>query len=220
MALPIVHLLVARGWAKDKPALADCPAYYLGAIAPDAIHVRYHDDKSRKNEFHLGNWLSPHPEQVYAYWAEHCSPFDIGYGVHVLTDASWVPRYKAAFPGLLRQDGKIDVGQYYNDVWRADFELLRRRPETGELLSLLRLAEAPEGHPYLTRAEFEAWRDIVLEAYEKPCPAANEARYITADYVEAFILYAQDFLNETTRRHIPDALACEGQEDEQEDDST
>ena len=50
-----VHANNLVKWAKDKPELFNCPEFYFGAIAPDAIHVRYHDDKSRKDEFHLGN---------------------------------------------------------------------------------------------------------------------------------------------------------------------
>lgn len=203
MALPIVHLLAAREWAKDKPELYESPEFYLGAVAPDAIHVRYHDDKSRKNEFHLGNWISPHPDEVHAYWQERFTPFDIGYGIHVLTDGCWVPRYKATFPGLTKPDGKIDVKQYYTDTWQADFALLKAHPELEGVFALIRRAVPPEDHPFLTRAEFEEWKGIVLEGYQKPCPASGEVRFITTAYVEDFIRYVQDYLNETTRRYYP-----------------
>ena len=203
MALPIVHLLAAREWAQDKPALRECPEFYLGAIAPDAIHVRYGNDKSRKNEFHLGNWISPHPEQVHAYWAERFTPFDIGYGIHVLTDGKWVPRYKAAFPGLLKPTGGIYVEQYYTDTWQADFALMAHHPEIQAIFDLIRRAEPPEGNPFLTKAEFEKWKGIVLEGYQKPCPASGEVRFITEAYVEEFIHEVQDYLNETTRRYFP-----------------
>lgn len=61
MALSMVHLLVARRWAREREDLFSSAQFYLGAISPDAMHVRFHDDKSRKDEFHLGNWLSVHP---------------------------------------------------------------------------------------------------------------------------------------------------------------
>ena len=53
MALSMVHLLLARSWARGHKAYLECPEFYLGAISPDAMHVRFHDDKSRKDEFHL-----------------------------------------------------------------------------------------------------------------------------------------------------------------------
>lgn len=203
MALPIVHLLVAREWAQDKPELANCPEFYLGAIAPDAMHIRFGGDKSRKNEFHLGNWISPHPEQVHAYWAEHFAPFDIGYGIHVLTDASWVPRYKTHCPGLLKPEGGVRVELYYNDAWQTEFALRQSHPELEDIFALIRQAVAPAAHPLLTAEEFAAWRDIVLAGYQRPCPADGPVRFITEAYVEEFVRDVQHFLNETTRRYFP-----------------
>ena len=86
MALSMVHLLLARSWARGHEAYLECPEFYLGAISPDAMHVRFHDDKSRKDEFHLGNWGSVHVERVHEYWRERFTPFDVGYGIHALTD--------------------------------------------------------------------------------------------------------------------------------------
>ena len=71
MALTMVHLLVAARWAEGYPTYADCPEFYLGAISPDAIHIRDKDDKSHKNEIHLNNWVNPHPEDVIDYWHDH-----------------------------------------------------------------------------------------------------------------------------------------------------
>ena len=44
MALTMVHLLVADRWAAEHPAYMDSPEYYLGAVSPDAIHIRDKDD--------------------------------------------------------------------------------------------------------------------------------------------------------------------------------
>ena len=86
MALPMVHLLAAWAWAQDKPELKDNPDFYLGTLSPDAIHIRDGNDKSRKNDIHLNNWRRPDPDSVLRYWMEHSTPFDIGYGIHVLLD--------------------------------------------------------------------------------------------------------------------------------------
>ena len=120
MALPMVHLLAARRWAQGHPEYLECPEFYLGAISPDAIHVRDHDDKSHKNAVHLNNWISPHPDEVLAYWRTREAPFDIGYGVHVLTDGQWVPRYRRLVPQVLLPDGRVDTKRYYGDTLRTD----------------------------------------------------------------------------------------------------
>ena len=202
MALPIVHLLAARKWATDKPGLFESPEFYLGAVAPDAIHVRYGNDKSRKNEFHLMNWTSPHPEAVRAYWAERFAPFDIGYGIHVLTDSTWVPRYRQLLPGLVNPEGKLRTDVYYNDTMRTDYALLERHAELRGVFDLLAWASAPTDHPFLTEAEFLAWRDMMLDAYRKPCPFQAPVLFVNEAYAEEFIEAAQPFLNEITGRYF------------------
>ena len=123
MALLMVHLRVAQAWAARHSEFAENPEFYLGAISPDAIHIRDGNDKARKDEIHLYNWREPHPENVLAYWEEHSSPFDEGYGLHVLTDAQWVPQFRQRFPQLLDASGKINTAVYYNDNYVTDFQL-------------------------------------------------------------------------------------------------
>ena len=66
MALTMVHLLVADLWARSHPEYLENPEYYYGAVSPDAMHIRFHGDKSRKDEFHLYNWRALHREPVVA----------------------------------------------------------------------------------------------------------------------------------------------------------
>lgn len=186
MALTMVHLLVAELWARSHPEYLESPEYYYGAVSPDAMHIRFHGDKSRKDEFHLYNWRALHREPVVAYWRKRRAPFDIGYGVHVLTDCQWVPRYTSAFPGLFLPNGKLDIETYYNDTFVTDFALLRENPRLREVLDLLARAQAPEDHPLLTREEFDGWRKVILDGYRGECPRRDPVRFITEAYVRAF----------------------------------
>ena len=149
MALTMVHLLVADLWAQGHPEYLESPEFYYGAISPDAVHIRDGGDKSHKNEIHLNNWISPHPDDVISYWMAHSTPFDIGYGVHVLTDGQWVPRYKEKLPGILRPDGLLNTDIYYNDTFVTDFRLLRAQPRLQRLLDMVAVAETPREHPLL-----------------------------------------------------------------------
>ena len=187
MALTMVHLLVADAWARRHPAYLDCPEYYLGAISPDAIHVRDHDDKSHKDEIHLYNWRFLHREPVEAYWHDHRAPFDVGYGVHVLTDCQWVPRYREKLPAIMKPDGRLDVDIYYNDTFVTDFDFYSHLPRLEALLQLIARAEAPEDHPLLTAHEFAEWRRVILDTYRKPCPKHDPVRLIDRPYVESFV---------------------------------
>ena len=188
MALSMVHLLLARSWARGHEAYLECPEFYLGAISPDAMHVRFHDDKSRKDEFHLGNWGSVHVGRVHEYWRDHFTPFDVGYGIHALTDGYWVPSVKRDFPAMV--DPALDAlipALYYNDVRQTDFRLYAESPERPRIFALLRAAVPPWDHPMLTAAELSEWRDDQFSFYEGPCPHDAPVRYVDVAYVGRFI---------------------------------
>ena len=200
MALPMVHLLIARKWAQDKPELKNNPDYYLGAVSPDAIHVRDGDDKSRKNEIHLNNWRRPDPDSVVQYWKGHFSAFDIGYGVHVLTDGQWAERFRADLPGILLPNGKPDPELYYNDTCVSDFELYAESEHTSFLMDMVGKGTPPQNHPLLTEYEFAQWQKATLGFYHRPCPMNNPVKYIDRAYIEGFIEACTALLDTTYER--------------------
>ena len=195
MALTMVHLLVADLWAEGHPEYRDCPEYYYGAISPDAIHIRDGNDKSHKDEIHLHNWQSPHPDEVIEYWRGHFTPFDVGYGVHVLTDCQWVPRYKERLPGMM-PEGRLNVDVYYHDTFVTDFALYDSNPRLEALLRLIGKAETPTHHPLLTDYEFSQWRRAMLEAYRGKCPREGAPQFIDEAYVLSFVKDAIPMIDE------------------------
>ena len=200
MALLMVHLLVAQRWAQSHAEYRDCPDFYLGAISPDAVYIRDGKDKSHKDEIHLNNWLAPHPEPVIDYWRSHSTPFDVGYGIHVLTDAQWAPRFRAAFPEILYPDGRVRTEIYYGDTFSTDYALYR---ECGgeALFGLVDRGRAPEGHPMLSQHAFDAWRRMMVEEYKNQRRPEEPVRIITRAFVEQFIGDSQQLLNETYGRY-------------------
>ena len=202
MALPMVHLLAAWNWAQDKPELKNNPDYYLGAISPDAIHIRDGSDKSSKNAFHLNNWRSPDPDAVLAYWLEHNSPFDIGYGVHVLLDGQWAAGFRRDFPEMLLPNGKPDPDIYYNDTCVTDFDLYHNSPLTAFLIDMAERGNAPEDHPLLTKYEFDRWREETLAFYQQECPMKKAVRFIGREYVESFLRQCGKLMDTTYERML------------------
>lgn len=199
MALTMVHLLAAERWAQGHPEYHECPEYYLGAISPDAIHIRDHDDKSHKNEIHLHNWQSPHPEEVEAYWRARCAAFDVGYGVHVLTDGQWVQRYKQRLTGMIKPDGRLNVDLYYRDTWVTDFRLYHSEPCLQRILDWIAAAEVPADHPLLTLYELSEWRRITVEVYHGECPRTGDPEFVTEAYVREFAEAALPLIEQTWR---------------------
>lgn len=200
MALLMVHLLAAQEWARGHEEYLKCPEFYLGAISPDAIHIRDKDDKSHKNEIHLNNWVAPHPEEVLAYWKEHHSPFDIGYGIHVLTDGQWVPRRNERVPQLLLPGGKLNAPVYYRDTCSTDYRLYHRNGEGVRLFDLVERGSAPDDHPLLTQYEFTQWQIQKVCEYRNCDGRLPPATYFDVKYVEEFVVDCQGLLNETYRR--------------------
>lgn len=187
MAYMMVHLLVAKRWAEGHPEYLRSPEFYYGAISPDAIHVRDGNDKSHKNEIHLNNWGTFHEQDVLDYWHSRFSPFDVGYGVHVLTDAQWVPRYKRQLRSLFRPDGSLDVDLYFLENIATDFALRDETADIGEILDLIERAGTPQDHPLLTAYELNRWREVMVEAYRGPCIRQHISGIVTPEYVHRFV---------------------------------
>ena len=121
------------------------------------------------------------------YWLDRAEPFDIGYGVHVLTDGQWVPRYKEKLPGILGPDGLLNTDIYYNDTFVTDFKLYDTRPRLRQVLALLENAKTPQDHPMLKGYMFSQWRKDLVEAYRGECPRHDPVQFIDEAYVNAFI---------------------------------
>lgn len=201
MALLMVHLLAAWKWAQDKPELKENPDYYLGAISPDAIHVRDGNDKSRKNEIHLNNWRYPNPDDVISYWKDHHTPFDIGYGIHVLLDCQWAVDFRARFPEMLA-GGRLDTDTYYNDTITTDFALYNESPLRPFFFDMIRRGNPPSDHPLLRRHEFEGWREATYAFYDRPCPKSDPVRFINYDYIMHFLDDCQALMTTTYERML------------------
>lgn len=219
MALVMVHLLIAREWATRHAQYLESPEYYYGAIAPDAIHVRDGNDKSRKNAIHFGNWSGSRPEQMREYWLSHRTDFDVGYAIHCLTDGIWVDGYKAVFPGICLPDGRANPTIYYNDVYGTERALFHDSTGVPHLFELIASASTPKDHPQLRADEFRAWRQNVLREYNVehpaigawrkksaaemglPEPMDGEPVYITPQYIHRFINETCERIENIIRRY-------------------
>ena len=202
MSLPMVHLIAAHRFAADKPDLIDCPEYYLGAISPDAIHIRDGLDKRHKNEIHLNCWRCPDCAAVEAYWQEHKTPFDIGYGVHVLLDGQWTLHFKECLPQIILPNGKPDPEIYYRDNKLTDFELYASDPQTPYFMEMLRRAAAPDNHPLLTQDELAGWREYTLAFFEKGCEFEGSPKYMNRAYVMDFLPGSMGMIEELYRKNM------------------
>ncbi len=163
---PMAHLLVANAYAQDKPEFLLTPSFFLGAIAPDAIHMRENPVIS-KFDTHLKARGENGLSEVMAYWYDvGRKPFDVGYGIHVITDRLWINFYRKAYPALQEPNGRTREAEYRPDVDWIDRTLYWTYGRNQMFYESLRLVSAPMDHPLLTAGEMHKWRDAVLSGFD------------------------------------------------------
>ncbi|MFA6947663.1 MAG: hypothetical protein WCQ72_01640 [Eubacteriales bacterium] len=189
MALPMVHLAAAYLWHPEDTALHECPEYYLGAIAPDAIHAREGVTREDKRVTHFGGTgCADCLQRISRLWLRDSSPFAIGYGLHIITDRVWAENYRQ-FKGLFDpQTGKIRSEVYYGDTDAVDFMLYDSLPYRPFLWDKLSCAVPRDFEGLLSAAEIGWWQQRVLHWFEnRNNERSGEIKYLTYDVISRFI---------------------------------
>lgn len=165
MAFAAVHWLVALEAARAAGYDAG-GAYWLGAVAPDAVHMRegIRTKSPEKRQSHLTS-LAEEEALAALFAAGGRTPFTLGYAIHLLSDRQWVDFYPQAFPGLMKEDGHTNPAVYVPDArWMDEmlwFRWLRYTVIPEQI-------EAAKAHPIalppgLTPAEYEGWGNRMME---------------------------------------------------------
>jgi hypothetical protein len=215
MPLPMVHLAVAVR-THELIGSEPTPAFLLGSIAPDAIHMRpntTHSDKQRTHllsdasdpeDRHIGPFLDR-----YRARGPEALDFAEGYVAHILADRAWTE----TVPKLLRRQLPAAMPHaerrslYYQESDQIDFDLYHKMPWRPAVWRLLAQARPIDFEPLLTANEIARWRDRTLDWFEslKQEPMIEPA-YITAALVQAFVLDMAStlapYLCEWKRQHI------------------
>ena len=205
MPLPMVHLSVAHHLIQDHGYPAS-PAFYLGSIAPDAIHMRPGTNQKDKHVVHLVDQEGLQRERMQALLdkvdrTQQAEPraFMAGYAAHVLTDVAWRAEIIRPFrrPHVEHMPYPELRTLYYNECDKLDFDLYDEQPWRPAVWELLREAQARdvglENAPLLTAAEVDGWRVRTLSWFETHREKAKyEPQYITRERVWPFIQQAAD----------------------------
>ena len=197
MPLPMVHLAVA---AMMLPDLQDprVPAFLVGNIAPDAIHMRpgwTTDDKRRVHLF-LSSTDVPDGAELAARdlltdWRNHgvaIGPLHIGYAAHVLTDLLW--RARVWFPLRKKlpaeigyQEGRVLYYRETDEIDRQIFETALWRDQVWRLLAEAQPADIPD---MVSAGEIALWRQRTLGWFDHLAPATEPPLYLTTAGVLSF----------------------------------
>jgi hypothetical protein len=199
----MVHLAVAHCIIHDHDYTAS-PAFYLGSIAPDAIHMRPGTDAKDKHAVHLVGRDGPNLDRLRALLAQgetaRQGQFAAGYAAHILTDVAW--RTDVILPFRRPRVEQMPYAElralYYNECDKLDLDLYDEQPWRPAVWEMLRAAKAREiglagEPPLLTADEVDAWRIRTMgwfDAYRGASfrgEAAYQPQVITREQVWAFI---------------------------------
>jgi len=191
MPLPTIHLLVAEEVA-HRTGMGLSGRCLLGAIAPDAIHMRKDMTPEDKHYTHLRSdgWRKSWPEAKQMLANCHRDPFATGYALHVMTDFLWINGPWRAFTRSIPEDmSKDEIKKiYYRDMNHID-NWLFRQAGSRRLWDALLKATPTTLPQYVSLGEVSAWRrdryGRLLDAHR-----SQPAGYITLDIARRFITEA------------------------------
>lgn len=206
MPLPMVHLAIAVKIGA-LISIEPSPAFLLGSIAPDSIHMRPNTQRSDKNITHLfisDDWSDPTLEArvldfagQYADTPDSQRVFTSGYAAHILTDWLWVqkiiPVFRAAIPADADDTAQREL--YYSETDQIDFNIYHRSAWQSQVWTQLAEAEAIDLPPLLSAEEIDAWRSRTLRWFtELKNEPGITPQYITDALVAQFVADTADAL--------------------------
>lgn len=209
MALPMVHLGAAEA-AKEYLKISAPPSYYLGAIAPDGVHMLEGYTSDIKNQSHLGTRGNRNTEPVKKFLQrlpEFASlDYALGYAVHILTDIAWKDSFLAEFRQRYQADPSPAQDQnkaYYNDADQIDLELYRTWEKREKIWQALGVAKPCQLPGILPGRAAELWNVRTLKWYDEPRRFEIPICYMSLSEVTAFMAHA----GKLSACFIKDALA-------------
>ncbi len=211
MPLPMVHLAIAVRLFTMYDRTPS-PAFALGSLAPDAIHMRPNVTRADKHMTHLGDPSAITDDRGIVDLLHHGSPqvdddFIAGYAAHILADRIWaatvISQLSDALPRTIPPDEWKTV--YYQETDQIDFNLYYHAVWRPTIWTALADAVPGDFPPWLAATEIGAWRDRTLAWFDtlKQEPQITP-EHITDAGVEAFITETTEVIHEKfTMWHVP-----------------
>lgn len=202
MPLPMVHLSVARKIALKNTKLIQNPHYYLGSIAPDAIHSRVNSSKLDKCRTHIRSNDSTWYADSIEFASKHknhegkVEPFYIGYEIHILIDLLWEDSVHCDMRKMMDRDNIKKCNQssiYYSETDQLDFELFKFYQWRNEVWDFIDKADALDVDEILTKEEIDKWKVRTLHWYDLGVSKyTNPIKYLNINILSDFINNASD----------------------------
>lgn len=200
MPLPMVHLGTAEIVGKTLD-IRDLPAFYLGSIAPDGIHMLEGGcTPEEKDHSHLGTRTSHDPMAVREFLERlpelPSRDYAVGYAVHILTDLCFVSRVLPDFEARYYADPAPALDRrkaYYSDTDQLDLLLYRTLPGREQIWKELEQAQGPDLPGILPGKAADLWNRRTLSWYESLGEYPHPIRYLTEREMREFLPEAAEY---------------------------
>lgn len=199
MPLPMVHLKVAVSYREWLNIKEDLNPFYLGNIAPDAIHMRKGSTRDDKNRTHFspnaeGDYLKRLEDNYMSYIHLNLDSdwkwFVKGYFMHLLTDYYWFRDLYSKFAksGLQKHTQEHLRTLYYKETDQVDFNIYKQEVWRKEVWDSLNHARSFNFGDLLTSEEIMQWRDRTFVFFNDDSKEPGIVpEYITNKLVDDFV---------------------------------
>lgn len=216
MAGVITHLVIAREMLTLLPAgiITDESLFYLGALAPDAVHARVDYVRAHKKHSHFRDDImdrdftlpenySQYHKRLESFIKENKDredgllDFYRGYVVHIMTDELFLLTVREEFNQTLQKQG-IDQGdkpffeRIVADMNRNDLLLVKEYKAIDEIRHRLEQVSAYPVPGYLSMQEMSDCRNWALHYHFHEQHEDLQPIYISQARMWSFIKYAAD----------------------------
>ncbi len=190
---PMIHLTIAHR-LNEHFGFPDDGFFYLGNIAPDAIHMRPQAGRPEKRAVHFYYHEGLHFDALKDFAStlrlqQGLSPFADGYCAHVLTDKLWFEQvtrpFRAQLPSALSLEEYRRL--YYRETDSLEIFLYNTKEWRARVWSLLLNPETPDASDVLSSQEIGLWKERVLKwPGENQEKGSYEPTLFTRDVLQSF----------------------------------
>jgi hypothetical protein len=198
MPFPMSHLYIAQNILNNIPVkIKDISQYYLGTLAPDAIHFRKNYDRSQKRKSHLYINLEKYDLEYFTEkWKTNVIElflenesgknyeFLTGYCIHIMADIYshkniWTP-FELEFSN--RKD--IDYKKTYSDEsLSVDLEIFQRNKYEEKLFPIINQAKGFDFLDLILKTDLCGMKNNIINIQYRNKPQINtiQNKHITYD---------------------------------------
>lgn len=192
MPYPMSHLCISESLLK-KLKVDDIPQYYLGSLAPDAVHFRKDYNRDQKRISHLyenlerenlddyiNNWKSNVEKFFISHNSKEIYEFILGYCVHLMAD---IYNYKYIWTPFKLKFGRENDKIYQNECLTVDFEICQKENYKAKLFPVLEQSKELDFFDLITQEELTGLKNNIINVQYENKEAVDNSRnkFITCE---------------------------------------